>query len=86
MHVPEAAVNEQNHSGGGKDQIWLSWQIPPMQAVAKSEGVKYPPYTYLRRSIAARDARHIKAALLRRMDIRHVNTIAIMEVESDHRQ
>jgi hypothetical protein len=86
MHVPEATVNEKNHSGGGKDQIRLSWQIPPVEAVTKSEGVEYPPYPHLRQRIAARDARHIEAALLRRMDISHVNTIAIMEVESDHRQ
>jgi hypothetical protein len=33
--------------------------------------------------LAARYARHIEAALLLRMDIGHVNTIAIMEVESD---
>jgi hypothetical protein len=86
MHVPEAAVNKENRSGRGKDKIRLSRQIRPMQPVAKSEAVEYPPYPHLGQRIAASDARHIEAALLLRMDIGHVNTIAIMEVESDHRQ
>ena len=77
MHVPEAAVYEENSAGACEDQVGLAGECFAVEAVAESEAVQQRAHAQFGLRVAARDSRHVVAALRGRENVGHDNMMSL---------
>ena len=73
--MPEAAMNEDDLSQPGKDQIGSARQITAVQAEPVSQAMSRPPDRELRLRVRLCDAPHLGATLFWRNPVGHVDAL-----------
>ena len=84
MHVPEAAIHENNLAPPREDEIRRAGEIRNVQPVAIAERVKSPSHQHFWFGIHGPDPRHVPAPLLRSKYVDHDSTIRSARFVSSH--
>ena len=71
VHVPEAAVDEEDGAGAGEDEVGFAGEGFRVEAVAQAEAVEILTHADFGFCVYAPDARHVVAALGGGEDVGH---------------
>jgi hypothetical protein len=56
--MPKTAVDENRYFASGKDNVWATWKIVPMQTEPQTHSMQLAPHDQLRACIARTNTRH----------------------------
>ena len=63
MRVPKTAMDKNDHSQTGKDEIWFTWKPSIMQAISKAQSMCNAANSNFRSGIRPPDRGHKPAAV-----------------------